>query len=204
MELDSLKEIWNSDVSVKETGDAVLQKMLQQKSKSPIAKMKRNLLIELLAIIVLYVSVVAYYFINFKGGILSIAWMMIAVGLLYIVYYYNKQKLLNKMECVTCEVKSNLSVQLQTLEKYVRFYLIAGTALVPVVMIFIGMVTFFYSPEIAKENIKDASLFWIFLGVIVFFALILTIPLYYLNKWYVNKLYGQHVKKLKDILKEME
>ena len=71
-------------------------------------------------------------------------------------------------------------------------------------MIFIGMVTFFYSPEIAKENIKDASLFWIFLGVIVFFAIILTIQLYYLNKWYVNKLYGQHVKKLKDILKEME
>jgi hypothetical protein len=204
MELENLKELWGSDVSVKETNEEQLQQMLRQKSKSPIAKMKRNLLMELFAIIVLYVFVVTYYFISFKGGMLSIAWMMIVVGLLYVVYYYNKQKLLNKMECVTCEVKSNLSLQLQTLEKYVRFYLISGTALVPVAMIFTGMITFFYSPEVAKANIKDPSFFWITLGVIVFFALILTIPLYFLNKWYVNKLYGQHVKKLKQILNEME
>jgi hypothetical protein len=204
MELEQLKELWGSAVPVKETNENDLQQMLRQKSKSPIAKMKRNLLIELVFIIVLYVYVAVYYFINFKGGVLSIAWMMIAVALLFIVYYYKKRKLLNQMECVSCEVKSNLSMQLQTLEKYTRLYLIAGTALFPVALIFTGLVTFFYSPEITKANIKDPAFFWITLGMLVFVAIVLTIPMYFINKWYVNKLYGQHVKKLKDILNEME
>lgn len=204
MELENLKELWNSDVSVKETNEEAIQQMLRQKSKSPIAKMKRNLLIELLVVVVMYTLIDFHYFINFKGGVLSIAWMMIVIGLLFVVYYYNKYKLLNKMECVTCEVKSNLSLQLKTLEKYIKFYLISATALVPVAMIFTGMVTVFYSPKTTKANINDPAFFWVTLGVIVLFSAILTVPVYFLNKWYVNKLYGQHVKKLRDIVNEME
>jgi hypothetical protein len=32
----------------------------------------------------------------------------------------------------------------------------------------------------------------------------LTIGVYFLNVWYVGRLYGQHIRKLQDLLREME
>ena len=32
----------------------------------------------------------------------------------------------------------------------------------------------------------------------------LTIAVYYLNAWYINKLYGRHIKKLQELLREMD
>ena len=67
MELDQLKEMW-SDVgqSKTSTSEQELQTILQKKSKSPIAKMKRNLFIEMLIVVVLYSSTILHYFIKFK------------------------------------------------------------------------------------------------------------------------------------------
>jgi len=39
---------------------------------------------------------------------------------------------------------------------------------------------------------------------IIGLGIIVTILSYLLNKWYVNKLYGQHIKKLKNLLHQME
>jgi hypothetical protein len=204
MELDQLKEMWG-DVGSEQQGTSAeeLQALLQKKSKSPIAKMKRNLFLELLFIIVLYTASVAYYFFNFTGGMLGNAWMLIVIGILYIFYYWRKRKLLNQMECISCEVKSNLNMQLQTLEKYVRFYMISGTLLFPFVFIVTGTIVFFYSPEIDNAPaIKSGAVLVLSAGLLVL-AAVLTIPVYFLNKWYVRKLYGQHIERLKMIVEEM-
>ena len=205
MDLDQLKESWG-DVGNKQQGPSAeeLQALLQKKSRSPIAKMKRNLFMELLFVIVLYAGTVAYYFLNFTGGMLSIAWMMIVIGILYIFYYQRKRKLLNQMECVSCEVKSNLKMQLQTLEKYVRFYMISGTVLVPVVFIITGLVVLFYSPEASSvPSVKTTAFLMKITAVLFVLAALFTIPVYFLNKWYVRKLYGQHIERLKIIVDEM-
>lgn len=205
MELDQLKEMW-SDVGSKEQGPSAdeLQALLQKKSKSPIAKMKRNLLIELLLIIVIYVFTVAYYFLNYSGGMLSAAWMLMVIGVLYVFYYLRKRRLLNQMECVSCEIKSNLKMQLVTLEKYVRFYMISGTLLVPVVFVITGLIVLLYSPEAASVPSVKTTNFLVKSSVILFVAaIVFTIPIYFANKWYVRKLYGQHIEQLKKIVDEM-
>lgn len=205
MELDQLKEMWG-DVGTKKsnTSEEELQILLQKKSTSPIAKMKRNLLVELIAVLVLYIIVITYYFIQYRGGMQWNAWFLLAIGVLYVFYYQRKRKLLNSMECITCEVKSNLKMQLNTLEKYVRFYLIAGTALFPVTLMATGLIMFFYSPEISKDlTVPSGKVVWIFTAVLVFLSAVLTVPVYYINKWYVRKLYGQHVERLKVIVNEM-
>lgn len=205
MDLDQFKEMW-SEVGHHEQGPSAeeLQALLQKKSKSPIAKMKRNLLIELIFVLVLYVSTVYYYFAHFTGGMLGLAWMLMLIGVFYLLYYYQKRKLLNKMECVSCEVKSNLSMQLITLEKYVRFYMWSGVVMFPVVFIFSCLVVFFYSPEVSTNpQIKEKAFVAVFVAVIIVFAAVLTIPMYFINKWYVRKLYGQYVDQLKLIVQEM-
>lgn len=205
MELDQLKEMWG-DVGAKQsnTSEEELQILLRKKSKSPIAKMKRNLLVELVAVLVLYIFTIAYYFTQYSGGMQWNAWLLLFIGVLFLFYYQRKHKLLNSMECVSCEVKSNLKTQLIILEKYVRFYLLAGTALFPFAMIATGLIVFFYSPDIAKDITDPSGKFvWIFTAVLVLCSAVLTVPMYFLNKWYVRKLYGQHVERLKIIVEEM-
>ncbi|MBK8087694.1 MAG: hypothetical protein IPK31_06980 [Chitinophagaceae bacterium] len=205
MELDQLKEMW-SDVGSKEQGPSAdeLQALLQKKSKSPIAKMKRNLLIELLLIVIIYVFTVTYYFLNYSGGMLSAAWMLMVIGVFYVFYYLRKRRLLNQMECVSCEIKSNLKMQLVTLEKYVRFYMISGTLLVPVVFVITGLIVLLYSPEAASVPAVKTTSFLLKSSAVLFVAaIVFTIPIYFANKWYVRKLYGQHIERLKKIVDEM-
>ncbi len=202
MELDQLKEMW-SDVgqSKTSTSEQELQTILQKKSKSPIAKMKRNLFIEMIIVVVLYTWSTIYYFMKFEGAILSVAWLMLFTGVLFMIYYFFKRKLLNQMECVTGEVKTYLKLQVKTLEKYIRLYLVAGTLMFPFVMITAGIIIFLFDPKMQASSPHIS--FWPFFLLLIVVSFVLTIPMYFLNKWYVRKLYGQHAEKLKKIINEM-
>ena len=202
MELDQLKEMWGDmAIDKRDSSNEEIQAMLRKKSKSPIAKMKRNLMIEMIVVIVLYSWIIIDYVIKYKGVMLSIPLLMFALGVLFVIYYVRKRKLLKDMECVTCEVKSNLQQQLTILGKYVRIYMLAGTLLFPITMIFMCVILFFYSEEM--QQLQKPVPFLPFLAVVTVIAVVLTIPIYFLNKWYVRKLYGQHVEKLKLIVNEM-
>ncbi len=204
MELDQLKEMWGTvEPKHTQTSEQELQAMLQKKSKSPIAKMKRNLTIEMWVVVVLYAWIIIDYVLEFKGIILAIPLLLFVVGLLYMVYYIRKRNLLKQMECVTCEVKSNLQQQVSILEKYIRFYMISGTVLFPVTVIFVSTIMFFSSPEMQQVRIKEPLPFGYFLLAVSLISAVLTVPIYFLNKWYVRKLYGQHAEKLKQIVNEM-
>ena len=197
MELDNLKEAWKGH-TVKNAADSNEQilSMLQKKSQRPIAKMKRNLFRELIAIIIIYTASIIYYMTAYKGKLWEIALMLFLLGVVFLFYYYRKNKLLNEMECVACEVKSNLQRQVSTLEKYVRFYFIAGIILTPLAYFATGFILLNNIPGITMST---SSYMWFFGSGVV-----MNILLYFLNKWYVNKLYGQHVKQLKELLKQME
>ena len=67
MELDQLKETWGNMGSTSSASEQELQAMLQKKSKSPIAKMSRNLLVEMLVVAVLYTYSIFQYFMKFNG-----------------------------------------------------------------------------------------------------------------------------------------
>lgn len=204
MELDQLKEMWGTvEEKQTQTSEQELQLMLQKKSKSPIAKMKRNLTVEMWVLIVLYSWIIYDYVRQFKGLILAIPLLLFVVGLLYIVYFIRKRTLLKQMECVTCEVKSNLQQQVTILEKYIRFYMLSGTILFPLTVVFISSVMFFSSPEIQQVRVKEPLPFAYFFLAITIISVLLTVPIYFLNKWYLRKLYGQHAEKLKQIINEM-
>jgi hypothetical protein len=204
MELDNLKTIWKqADVAGANTSAEELEQMLSKKSKSPIAKLRHNLFREMLFVVILYSVTIIYYFAKHKGIMLANAWLLIVLGLLYMIFYFSKRRLLKKMECITCEVKSNLSMQLTTLEKFVRLYLIVGTLLMPVILITSGIIGYFYFPTPENLPASKEEFFPYYMAGIVILSLVFTIPVYFLNKWYVNLLYGRHVKKLREIVNEM-
>lgn len=202
MELEQLKTIWKEEVAPAPEGR--LEELLRQRSRSPIAKMKRNLRFEVVLVLVTYAWAVWYYLQNFKGGMLAIAVLLFACWIFFMWYYIRKMQLLRQMECVTCEIKSNLQHQLTQLQSYIRFYVKAGTWLFPTVMVLTGLIIAFSNPVGAASTMFDStSDFLLFLGILVGIALLLTVPVYFVNKWYVRWLYGQHVDKLQNIVNEI-
>lgn len=221
MELDSLKDIWkNLDEEDLQPGREVpVLSMLQKRSQGTIAKLKRNLNRELVAVLIIY-SLTIWYIVAYQKLYPELAVLLALVGGAFLFYYYHKNKLLKQMQCVAWEVKSNLKHQLVTLEKYVRFYFIAGTILTPLAYFAAGIITLFNAPEAQPVFVGDdpfradaivsqmpiAShisnhrffIFFVSIGVVV------TVGSYFFNRWYINKLYGQHIQKLKELLHQME
>jgi hypothetical protein len=204
MELDQLKDIWKGldEQVVNHKTDEQILAMLNKKSKSPIAKIKRNLRWEFAIMIVSYSIMILYYFMAFNGKLREVSWFMIAIALMFMVYYYRKDKLLTEMQCVSCQVKSNLERQVHTLEKYVKFYLIAGTTLIPICLIFFG---YLFNKDVSHDSHGSLSSvpWWKTIAVWTTGAVILTVPIYFLNAWTVKKLYGNHIRKLKSIISEL-
>jgi Ca2+/Na+ antiporter len=219
MELDSLKDIWKNldEEDLRPAQDVPILVMLHKRSQGSIAKLKRNLKRELVAIIVLYSVMIGYYTFAWHGLYWELSVLLFLIGAAFVFYYYRKNKLLNEMQCVTCEVKSNLKHQLVTLEKYVRFYFVAGTLLTPLAYFAACAIIFLKTPDNVAPGFPDPSqLIDAQLPVVTqitkhrFFlpyaivGVALTISIYFLNRWYVNKLYGQHIQKLKELLLQME
>jgi hypothetical protein len=205
MELEQLKDMWKEQEPEQVSRD--VQPLLGKKSNTPIAKMKRHLIAELLAVLILYGLIIVYYIRSQQGKFISISVLYFVIGSLFCIYFYKKFKLLKEMECMACEVKSNLSKQVGTLEKYIRFYLFAGTAIIPIVLIFFYWFEYTYfqqskgyffllpSDTVSVLRSLGSLLLWVVPSTIVF---------YYINKWYVRKLYGRHVETLKEMLAQME
>jgi hypothetical protein len=220
MELDSLKDIWkNLDEEDLHPGREVpVLSMLQKRSQGTIAKLKRNLNRELAAVLIIY-SFTIWYIVVYQGLYPELAVLLALVGGAFLFYYYRKIKLLKQMQCVSCEVKSNLKTQLFTLEKYVRFYFVAGTILTPLAYFAAGVITLFNAPvppptlnDLPIEAQTSVSQMPIashisnhrFFILFVSMGVVVTVGSYFLNRWLINKMYGQHIQKLKELLHQME
>lgn len=218
MELDSLKDIWKNldEKDLRPGGDVPIMSMLQKRSRSPLAKMKRNLYWEMAALVVFYSLAIWYYVTAWQGRYWEVALLLFLVGVFALFYYLRKNKLLNDMQCLACEVKSNLQRQLVTLEKYVNFYFVSSILITPTAYFVAGLIVFFKTPpgigegrwtektrvsvNEVLEQIPDHRFFITFIAI----GVILTIAVYFLSRWAINRLYGQHIRKLKELVQQME
>ena len=136
-----------------------------------------------------------------------IAWLLISLMGLFIVYFYKKNLLLKEILGADSEVRSHLRRLIGTLKRYTRFYTLAGTLMIPV----ITLLSYFIIRQ-AYPPAPGAALYYRFIGMtwwrqpLLWLGLlvILTIAVYYINTWYVHRLYGRHIRKLQDLLREME
>jgi hypothetical protein len=212
MELDSLKDIWKDldEKDLRPGSDVPITSMLQKRSNRPVAKMKRNLYYEMAALVVCYSLAIWYYVTAWHGRYWEVALLLFLVGLFALFYYLRKNKLLNEMQCVACEVKSNLQRQLVTLEKYVNFYFVSSILLTPTAYFVAGLIVFFKTPvggvklgasvPDISDQLPEHRWFITFITV----GVILTIGVYFFSRWAINRLYGQHIKKLKELVQQME
>jgi hypothetical protein len=197
MELDNLKAIWKEQDSLPGL-QPDLQQLLQKKSRGPIARMRRNVMIEGIVMVLCYTPTIILYLAWFDGRLWFISLMMSLILVFYCVYYIRKDRLLKKMECVTCEVRSNLTRQVNILGNYLRFYLWT-TTLVMVISWFVAYLAIRYALQFKGHPLPP----WLE-PLLIVLVIPCSIGLHRLNKRYFNKLYGRDAQKLRDLLREMD
>lgn len=220
MDLDNLKEIWKEQdekdfqpVNNRVPGPVIashedeIAAILRKRSQNPIAKIKRNLGWELGIIVVMYSVTMYYYITAWHGKYWEIAVLLGIVGASFVVYYFRKNRLLKEMQRVDNGVKANLEKRLHTLEQYTRFYFVSGTVLTPVTYFVAGLIVFFKTPSQTPERMP-AMMAHItgheYFALFTISGVALAIGGYFLNIWYVNRLYGRHINKLKNLLNQLE
>jgi hypothetical protein len=207
MELESLKYIWHSlGPAAREPDHSALLALLEKRSRGPVARMRRNLVGEGILLLVTYIPGILCYFLEFEGRLSAISWLLVLLALVFFGYYSRKYRLLKEMHCVTAPIRSSLAQQVKTLKKYTRFYLRAGTGLIPGTYLVSYAIIRWKLPAAGSQFYHRlhpiswwaSPLFWLILLVP------LTIGIYFINAWYINKLYGQHIKKLQELLQELD
>lgn len=200
MELDDLKDIWkDADKSSLPINEKSLQQMLNHRSKMPIAFMKRNLRLEVFFLILIYGYII--WLISTEGytGFLYYDIALLVIAILFFVYARYKYKLLSNMECMACEVRANLNLQVRSLEKLIKLYFKIGNISVVFVYFIAGAISYMETKGETVSIPKSVE-------ILIFLAIgsILAVINYYFGRWYLYNLYGKHIQKLKNILYEMD
>lgn len=201
MELDELKNIWNSSKPpFTKKGEEELALMLKGTSQSVITKLKRSVWFELIFTVVLGIGLLIYA-LTLPAGALkwtSVALLAMLVG--YTFYYIKKLRLLNHFDSSADNIRLNLERLVINLTSYLKFYKRSYTILYPVYF-FLGLL--FGGLKRGTDEFLHILLLPRSIIIIVVFGVIFFFCSTWLTNWYLKKLYGNHLDKLKTMLTDI-
>lgn len=206
-ELEDLKNIWSKnivdDVVKDNLEQAQIRTMLQNKSSNIIEKIRKNVLMEIVLFFVclMLIASVAIYFKNKEITILS-AIVMVFIFLPYLFYYFKKYQEIKNSMSYDNDIKTNLQNMIAFLQKYLDVYFWGSLLLTPITGILAGYAILYEMKAFGFLLYFDVFSKPVFVSILSF-GLLLTLISYPMMKWYIHKLYGQHLEKLKECLKEL-
>jgi Ca2+/Na+ antiporter len=202
MELEELRSIWkSSEPGFQHKDETEIASMLTGRSLTIIDKLKRNVRFELAFALVVSVCFLIYA-LTLPGG--KLKWTAIAVLLMcigYTFYYIKKIILLNRFDPAKENIRANLVSLIDKLSGYLKFYRRSYTVLYPVFFC-LGLIFGVLERE-ANESLDN-----LFRPITLLYLIIMAVVLYlvstWLVNWYLGKLYGNHLEKLKSLLNDIQ
>ena len=201
MELDELKDIWKkNDGGFKPKDEAELATMLKGTSRSIVDKLKRSVWIELSFTLVAGIILMVYAFTIESGTLKWLSVSFIALFVAYTIYYIKKLILLKRFISGDENVKTNLEKLVANLSAYLRFYKRSYSVLYPfyfaLALLFIGIER---GLDEFLNSLARPKTIALLLGLAALFFFCST----WLANWLLKKLYGNHLEKLKALLKDL-
>lgn len=201
-ELEDLKQIWRShEQGYEPKKESEIVVMLQGRSNSIIGKLKRNVWFELIFTIACSVALLVYALTLEAGAIMWTIISLIVLFTAYLFYYVKKLLLLGKFDASGGNIKSSLENLYQKLTVYVNFYRKSYTVLYPVYF-FLGL--FFGALETGLDGFisrmqepKTVITLVVLMGLFFILGFVAT-------HFYLKKLYGNHLTKIKELLNELQ
>lgn len=202
MELDDLKNIWkNSDPGFAAKGKAEITAMLKGNSKSIVYKLKRSVWIELGITLVGGVAMLIYAVLLPSGALKWTTVALLVMLVAYTVYYIKKLLLLRRFDPANDNLRENLERLVTSLSSYLKFYKRSYTILYPLYfglgLLFGGLERGF--PHFVETFSKPKSL-----AAIAVVALLFYVTSSRVVDWFLRKLYGNHLDKLKTLLHDLD
>ena len=202
MELEDLKSIWkHQKPGLESKKEAEIASMLKGRSNSIISKLKRSVWFELIFTIVSGIGL-GIYALTLESG--ELMWTIISLIILfisYLFYYVKKIILLNQFDPASENLKNNLQNLLERLTVYLNFYKKSYAVLYPVYFC-LGLLFG------ALERGMDDFLYHISQPKTILILIALTVVFFlctvWVTNWYLKKLYGNHLDKLKELLHELQ
>jgi hypothetical protein len=198
--LDELKDIWKkNDAEFRPKAEAELASMLKGRSISIIDNLMRSAWFELILTLIAGIALLSYA-LTLPSGTLkwtSVSILVAFVG--YCFYYIKKIALLKRFAHTQDNLKTNLENLIGSLASYLKFYRRSYNFLYPVYFCFVllfGAIE--KGPEEFLQNLTTfKTIAYLFFICVVFYFCTL------LAGWFMKKLYGDHLEKLKKLLNEL-
>jgi len=201
MELEDLKSIWKNSEAFQPKDKSEIAAMLKGNSHSIVTKLKRSVWFELLITFSAGVALLVYA-LTLPSGALK--WTSISILVLlvaYSFYYVKKLLLLNRFDFANENLRSSLENLSNNLSSYLKFYKRSYAILYPAYF-FLGLI--FGAIERGMSEFLDSLsspktiLYLVMVAGLFFFCST------WLTNWYLEKLYGKQMKKLHQLLHELD
>lgn len=200
-ELDDLKSIWKQQAGYEAKNEDELLQMMGKSSNTIISKLKRSVWFELI-FTVACILVLGIYTTTIQYG--ALMWTILSLLVLlisYTLYYVKKIILLNQYDSSTDNLKTNLRHLLERLDAYMKFYKRSYAILYPVFFV-LGLL--FGALETGFDRFIHKFENPFYTASFIVLSIIFMVGVYTITGWYLKKLYGNHIEKLRTILDDLK
>ena len=200
-ELDDLKSIWKQQAGFEAKNERELLQMMGKSSNTIISKLKRSVWFELI-FTVACIFILGMYTTTIPHG--ALMWTILSLLVLlisYTLYYVKKIMLLNQYDSSTDNLKANLRHLLERLDAYMKFYKRSYAILYPVFFV-LGLL--FGALESGFDRFIHKFDSPLYTASFIILSIIFMVGVYTITNWYLKKLYGNHIEKLRTILDDLK
>lgn len=202
MELDELKNLWQKQgAAFRPRNEAEIAAMLKGTSKSIVTRLVRTVWFELILTIIAGTALLLYALTLESSPMKTISICVLVAFVLYSIYYVKKIILLNKFDSSGDNIRINLEKLITSLSSYLKYYRLSYTILYPVYFglgVFIGGLK--HGSDHFFEIIGETKTILVLLAFAVVFYFTST----WFIRWYLQKLYGNHLNKLRLLLHDLQ
>ncbi|HEY9046435.1 MAG TPA: hypothetical protein VIN08_11090 [Ohtaekwangia sp.] len=201
MELEELQSIWkHNDPGFQLKDENEIALMLKGNSQSIVDKLKRSVWFELIFTFVAGLALLIYA-LTLPSGALK--WTSVSILLLFVAYsfyYIKKLTLLRQYNPAGENIRVSLERLTNDLTSYLRFYKRSYTVLYPIYFV-LGLMfgALERGPDKFINNLSQPRTIIYLLVVALVFFFCST----WVTNWYLKKLYGNHLEKLRTLLNDI-
>lgn len=203
MELDDLRRQWQQSSGLPQPLVEVAP-LLTRRSTNLVEKMRRNALIESGLTVITTLAILFTPLHTALPPALLKSWRVLLALLLVVLlyYYYRKLNLLRRMVQPEVQVRAHLATLCAGLRQLLRFYYWLSVWMLPfVVALTMG---FAVGNGLARGSLLHWSQFKVFVVALVGAGALAQVAVVYATRWWVQRLYGQHLDRLEGQLRELE
>lgn len=208
MDLDELKLQLNKRLEGNQSFEMVVSNISSLnsiKTNSVVSKIKKSLLTEIIFSII-FIVVFVYIGVFSKNSSIKIYFSFFSLIILAfsgLLFYLLRQT--NSLTSSSSSVKENLKRLHSLLLEFVKRYFQFTMLLIPICLLFSGYLGYLDNEHNIDNTMLSTSInLKKYIILLIFTVVIFSVGMFFFTKWYLRKLYGNHLAEMKEMIDQLE